>query len=53
MLGFQLGVDDYVVKPFSIMELLGRIGAVLRRAGPVAPQPQLLRFGPVEHRSLR
>ena len=45
VLGFQLGVDDYVVKPFSIMELLGRIGAVLRRAAPT--QPQLLCFGAV------
>ncbi|MDA7950210.1 MAG: response regulator transcription factor [Pirellulaceae bacterium] len=30
--GLQLGADDYVVKPFSIKELLARIGAVLRRA---------------------
>ena len=29
--GFQLGVDDYVVKPFSVQELLLRIQAVLRR----------------------
>lgn len=29
--GFRLGCDDYVVKPFSIMELLGRIKAILRR----------------------
>lgn len=31
VLGFELGVDDYVTKPFSLLELLGRIGAVLRR----------------------
>lgn len=36
VLGFELGVDDYVTKPFSVLELLGRIGAVLRRAQPVA-----------------
>ena len=30
--GLQLGADDYVVKPFSIAELLARITAVLRRA---------------------
>lgn len=30
--GFELGIDDYVVKPFSPRELMMRIGAVLRRA---------------------
>lgn len=33
LLGFQLGVDDYMSKPFSPRELMARIGAVLRRAG--------------------
>jgi len=33
ILGFELGVDDYVVKPFSSRELMLRIGAILRRAG--------------------
>lgn len=31
--GFELGVDDYVVKPFSPKELMLRISAILRRAG--------------------
>lgn len=31
VLGFELGVDDYVVKPFSSKELMLRIGAILRR----------------------
>ena len=31
VVGFELGADDYVVKPFSVRELLLRIGAVLRR----------------------
>jgi DNA-binding response OmpR family regulator len=30
--GFELGADDYVSKPFSIRELLGRIQAILKRA---------------------
>jgi two-component system response regulator ResD len=33
VLGFRFGADDYVVKPFSTAELVGRIGAVLRRTG--------------------
>lgn len=43
VLGFDLQADDYVSKPFGHMELLGRIGAVLRRAkkgtAPLAPDP--------------
>ena len=35
--GFELGIDDYVVKPFSPKELMLRIGAVLRRAHGVTP----------------
>lgn len=32
-LGFRLGVDDYIVKPFDLDELMLRVAAVLRRAG--------------------
>ena len=48
--GLELGADDYVTKPFSLMELLARIGAVLRRTGRSASQgsqPEELRFGDV------
>lgn len=34
--GFRLGVDDYMVKPIDLEELLLRIGALLRRAGIAA-----------------
>jgi two-component system KDP operon response regulator KdpE len=30
--GFQLGVDDYVTKPFSFAELVARVGAIISRA---------------------
>ena len=33
--GLKLGADDYIVKPFDIMELLARVETVLRRAGKV------------------
>ena len=37
VLGLDSGADDYVTKPFGVMELLSRIKAVLRRAGLSAP----------------
>ncbi len=32
MAGFEVGGDDYVVKPFSMRELLARVRALLRRS---------------------
>ena len=45
LLGFKLGADDYVTKPFSVKELAARITAVLRRAGGARSS---YRFGTVE-----
>ena len=39
VVGFELGADDYVVKPFSIRELLLRLRAVLRRGSLPADEP--------------
>ena len=48
ILGLEFGADDYLAKPFNPRELLARIRAILRRAGPGAPQPHRLQAGPVE-----
>jgi DNA-binding response OmpR family regulator len=62
VLGFRLGADDYVTKPFGILELLARVAALLRRTGAraaaPAPEASVERFGTVEvhlstHRVLR
>lgn len=47
VLGLELGADDYVTKPFSMRELAARVRAVLRRAGKVAPQAEVLRAGEI------
>jgi two-component system phosphate regulon response regulator PhoB len=45
VVGFEVGADDYVVKPFSVRELLLRMRAILRRARPEEPQSRELVFG--------
>ena len=43
---FDLGVDDYLTKPFGVGELMGRVKAVLRRANwsePASPEERLVR----------
>jgi two-component system, OmpR family, alkaline phosphatase synthesis response regulator PhoP len=45
VVGLDGGADDYVTKPFGMMELLSRIRALLRRT---APQSGALRFGDLE-----
>ncbi len=55
--GFELGADDYLVKPFEFPELLARVRALLKR-GNRSPEVEDLRIGdleidPVKHRALR
>jgi two-component system phosphate regulon response regulator PhoB len=55
VVGFELGADDYVTKPFSPRELVLRVAAVLRRGQtPAEPQAILehggLRLDPARHR---
>ncbi len=48
VLGLEMGADDYVTKPFSTRELLARVKAILRRAGPEAKAAEVLRAGAIE-----
>jgi DNA-binding response OmpR family regulator len=45
--GLRLGADDYIVKPFSVRELLARVRAHLRRVQPVRGAPDQIRVGEV------
>ena len=45
VVGFEVGADDYVVKPFSVRELALRIKAVLRRRQPSAEAHEAITFG--------
>jgi len=49
LFGFELGIDDYVVKPFSPKELMARVNAVLSRRKAAAPAAQeIMKFDGLE-----
>lgn len=46
--GLDIGADDYMTKPFGIMELISRVKALLRRSGAQESEDKILRIGKVE-----
>jgi DNA-binding response OmpR family regulator len=50
VVGLEIGADDYIVKPFSVKELLARVRAALRRAasGPAGPRKHKWDDSPIE-----
>src|SRR5947199_1683671 len=46
--GLELGADDYVIKPFSLPELIARMRAVSRRSSSIHETPGVLRFKDVQ-----
>src|SRR5262245_48463177 len=48
VIGLKLGADDYLTKPFEMIELLARVEALLRRASPTSSESlsgQIVKFG--------
>ncbi|GAC1485684.1 MAG: response regulator transcription factor [Candidatus Limnocylindrales bacterium] len=60
VVGLEIGADDYLVKPFSMRELIARVRAMLRRSAPLADvtspasiEHDGLRIDPTKHRVTR
>lgn len=47
VLGLKIGADDYVTKPFEMLELMARVEALLRRAPAKPPTQEVHQFGPL------
>jgi DNA-binding response OmpR family regulator len=45
VVGLEVGADDYIVKPFSLRELVARVRSVLRRTQPATEEARVLRHG--------
>lgn len=45
--GLDIGADDYMTKPFGVMELISRVKAMLRRSAKPEEKERVLRFGSV------
>ena len=47
IVGFELGADDYVTKPFSVRELILRVKVLLKKRSDDGANEQILEFGPI------
>ena len=47
VIGFELGADDYVTKPFSVRELILRVKVLLKKQGESLVENKLVTFGPI------
>ena len=47
VVGFEVGADDYVSKPFSVRELMLRVRAIIRRSQTGTKEAQIIEFGPL------
>ena len=48
IIGFELGADDYVTKPFSVRELILRVKVILKKQTDTTENNELVEFGPIK-----